>query len=206
MVSDSVGSTARCRTSVSPPERLGVDTTTVRRLVAQQFPQWSTLTVGPVRNPGWDNYTFRLGDDMVVRLPSAAEYALAVEKEQRWLPELAPHLSVPIPSVRGLGSPSDVYPFTWSVYGWLDGSAATHADIRDPVDFADQLADFLGALRSVDAADGPQPGIHNWYRGATLLTYEATTRRSLDRLAGRIDTDLASKVWAAAPAGRCPRQ
>lgn len=32
---------------------------------------------------------------MLVRLPSAAEYALAVEKEQCWLPELAQQLPAP---------------------------------------------------------------------------------------------------------------
>jgi aminoglycoside phosphotransferase (APT) family kinase protein len=198
MVSVSVGSGAQVPDLGSPPERLIVDRTTVRRLVSQQFPQWSTLTIEPVRNPGWDNYTFRLGDDLLVRLPSAAEYALAVEKEQRWLPQLAPHLPVPVPSVRGLGSPGAEYPFPWSVYGWLDGSAATHADLTDPVEFAEQLGDFLVALRRVDAASGPQPGIHNWYRGATLLTYDATVRRSLDRLTGHVDADLASEIWAAA--------
>ena len=33
------------------------------------------------------------------------------------------------------------------------------------------LADFLIALRRVDPADGPRPGLHNRYRGGTLRTY-----------------------------------
>jgi len=165
MAPDSTSTAGRVPDLGPPPERLPIETPTVRRLIAEQFPQWSGLAVEPVPNPGWDNYTFRLGDDMLVRLPSAAEYALAVEKEQRWLPRLAPHLPVPIPSVLGLGVPGAGYPFPWSVYRWLGGSTATHGDINDPVRFAEQLADFLVSLRSVDAADGPQPGIHNWYRG-----------------------------------------
>jgi aminoglycoside phosphotransferase (APT) family kinase protein len=175
-----------------------VEAPTVRQLISEQFPQWSGLTIEPVSSPGWDNYAFHLGDDMVVRLPSAREYALAVEKEHRWLPRLAPRLPVPIPVICGLGDPGAGYPFPWSVYGWLGGSSATQTDITDGVQLAEQLADFLVSLRDIDAADGPQPGIHNWYRGATLLTYDATTRRSLDTLTGHIDVDLASEMWAAA--------
>lgn len=56
------------------------------------------LPVQPVANGGWDNWTFQLGAGMLVRLPSAAEYALAVDKEHRWLPALAPRLPLPIPA------------------------------------------------------------------------------------------------------------
>jgi len=48
----------------------------VSRLVADQFPQWADLPVRPVELDGWDNATFRLGEDMSVRLPSGGQYAL----------------------------------------------------------------------------------------------------------------------------------
>ena len=38
------------------------------RLIVEQFPQWSYLAVTPVELDGWDNTTFRLGDDLSVRL------------------------------------------------------------------------------------------------------------------------------------------
>ena len=46
---------------------------------------------------GVDNRTFRLGDALSVRLPAGDWYALQVEKEQRWLPLLAPRLPLPVP-------------------------------------------------------------------------------------------------------------
>lgn len=196
MVSDVAAGRTRVPDLGPPPTRITVDTATVRQLVSNQFPHWSHLDIEPVRDPGWDNVTFRLGDDLLIRLPSAAEYALAVEKEQQWLPRLAPHLSLPIPSVRGLGTPGAGYPFAWSVYDWLDGSTAARADIADHDQFAEHLAGFLASLRGIDPTDGPQPGIHNWYRGATLLTYDATARRALGALAGHLDVDRAAVVWA----------
>ncbi len=92
------------------PVRARLDVSTVRRLVAAQYPHWADLPVRPVAVQGWDNRTFRLGDDMTVRLPSASQYALAVEKEQRWLPVLAPHLPLPIPVPLARGKPGDGYP------------------------------------------------------------------------------------------------
>ena len=80
------------------PTRITVTEELTRRLVSAQFPQWADLPVEPMANGGWDNWTFHLGTEMVVRLPSASEYAQAVEKEHRWLPALAPNCRYPSPS------------------------------------------------------------------------------------------------------------
>ena len=178
------------------PERITVEAEQVRRLIEEQFPQWAGLPIEPVANGGWDNWTFHLGTDMVVRLPSASEYAQAVEKEHRWLPALAPQLPLPIPVPLAKGKPSADYPHSWSIYQWLDGVTATADRIADPVRFAVDLAGFLAALQSVDAADGPQPGIHNGFRGGTLRTYDKKTQRALEELDGHVDVELAREIWA----------
>jgi aminoglycoside phosphotransferase (APT) family kinase protein len=179
----------------APPSRLTLDVETVRDLIADQFPQWGHLPITPIATPGWDNFTFHLADDMVVRLPSAAEYALAVEKEHRWLPLLAKQLptAIPVPLARGV--PGSGYPYPWSVYGWLPGDPAASSALADPLGFAKDVADFLEALRRIDPAGGPKPGIHNWFRGATLRTYDATARGALTELEGHLDVDLATAVW-----------
>jgi len=63
-------------------EQLMINDALVRRLVATQFPQWKDLSVCPVARRGWDNRTFHLGEHMLVRMTSEADYALQVEKEQ----------------------------------------------------------------------------------------------------------------------------
>ena len=45
-------------------ERRAISASVVRRLIAAQFPKWSDLDVVPVDVDGWDNVTFRLGEDM----------------------------------------------------------------------------------------------------------------------------------------------
>ena len=138
------------------------------RLVAEQFPQWAELPVHAGGLNGWDNTTFRLGDELSIRLPSGAGYATAVDKEQRWLPLLAPQLPLPIPVPVAVGRPGRDYPWQWSIYRWLDGSPSSVGRIADPNAFAVDLAGFLTALYAIDAVDGPPAGPHSAHRGGPL--------------------------------------
>ncbi len=120
----------------------------------------------PVELDGWDNRTFRLGDQMSVRLPSGEGYAAQVDKEQRWLPALAPHLPLPIPQPLAQGRPTPAFPLPWSVYRWLDGEPATIDRIADLDRFARELAGFLTALSRVESADGPPARVGTVTAGA----------------------------------------
>jgi aminoglycoside phosphotransferase (APT) family kinase protein len=170
----------------------------VSRLVAEQFPEWAGLAVRPVDVDGWDNATFRLGETMSVRLPSAEHYVEAVEKEHRWLPLLAPQLPLRIPVPLGLGRPGCGFPRPWSVYQWIAGDPVTEETVKDMPGLAADLASFLAAMYRIDPADGPRPGLHNWYRGGPVAVYDEDTRKALAALHGHIDTTLAAEVWQAA--------
>ncbi len=176
--------------------RIGVDL--VASLVAAQFPRWAGLPVRAVEPGGWDHRTFRLGDDLGVRIPSATRYAAQVNKEHRWLPRLAPLLPLPIPQPLVLGRPCDRFPFAWSIYRWIEGETAAAARITDLRAFAVSLAGFLSALQAIDARDGPPAGTHNFFRGGPLATYDAETRGAIAELADEIDTTLATEVWETA--------
>lgn len=179
-------------------DEVDVDVSLVGRLIATQFPQWAHLPIKPVEFDGWDNRTFHLGEHMTVRLPSAGVYVQQVEKEQRWLPRLAPFLPLPIPVPLAMGVPGDGYPWHWSVYRWLEGETATIERIADLRQFATMLAQFLVALQRIDTAGGPPPGPHNFFRGGPLSVYDDETRHAIATLDGRIDTDAVTAVWEAA--------
>jgi aminoglycoside phosphotransferase (APT) family kinase protein len=172
-----------------------IDEHLARRLIDGQFPQWANLPITRVERDGWDNRTFRLGQDMTVRLPSGDWYALQVDKEQRWLPVLAPRLPLPIPTPVAKGVPGEGYPYSWSVYRWLDGAVATEHTIGDLTELAITLAGFLVALQRIDATEGPGPGRHNFYRGGPLSTYADETIRSIDALGDEIPSDAVKRVW-----------
>ncbi len=178
-----------------------IDAALVRRLIASQFPHWAELAVEPVALSGWDNRTFRLGERMAARLPSAGQYAAQVAKEQRWLPWLAPRLPLPIPAPVAKGAPGAGYPWSWSIYRWLAGENASTEAIADFDQFALALAAFLTALWRVDTTAGPPPGPHNFFRGGPLATYDDGTRAAIAALAstgGGMDAEPATAVWEAA--------
>jgi aminoglycoside phosphotransferase (APT) family kinase protein len=178
-----------------------VDVPLVERLVATQFPQWAGLPILPVERDGWDNWTFHLGNDMKVRLPSAMGYAEQAEKEAYWLPRLAPHLPLSVPVPIGIGRPAEGYPCPWSIYRWLEGEPVTRENVDDAVQFGWDHAKFLIALQRIDATGGPPPGQHNYFRGADVMAaYGDEARRSIDSIAETIDAPAAHAVLDAAAA------
>jgi aminoglycoside phosphotransferase (APT) family kinase protein len=183
-----------------------IDAALARRLIDSQFPQWSDLPIAAVEFDGWDNRTFRLGSELTVRLPSGDWYAQQVDKEQRWLPVLAPQLPLQIPTPAARGEPDAGFPYAWSVYRWLDGELASKAPIGDLTAFAATLAAFLNALRSVDATDGPAPGQHNFFRGGPLATYEDEALQAIDKLGDEIPRDAVMRAWEDAMATSWDRE
>lgn len=98
-----------------------ITTETALRLVAEQFPQWAHLKIKPVARSGHDNRTFHLGEEMTIRLPSGKAYVPQIEKEAKWLPFLADHLSLPISRPIARGNATDYYPFPWSINRYIEG-------------------------------------------------------------------------------------
>jgi len=178
-------------------EQLIINETLVQQLVTNQFPQWKDLPIRPVAPQGCDNRTFRLGEHMLVRLPSGEEYARQVQKEQTWLALLAPNLPIAIPEPIAMGKPSKDYPWNWSVYRWLDGNSANIIELDDVhlETIALQLAHFLNEFHKFDAAGAPTTGLHNWWRGAHTSVYDAETGVLINKLKNLIDADLANSLW-----------
>jgi aminoglycoside phosphotransferase (APT) family kinase protein len=92
-----------------------IDAALVRRLITSQFPHWAHLPLKRLEPAGSDNVIYRLGEAMSILLPRGDWAAGQAEKEYRWLPRLASHLPLAIPTPLALGSPAGDYPWRWSV-------------------------------------------------------------------------------------------
>jgi aminoglycoside phosphotransferase (APT) family kinase protein len=172
---------------------LHTDVALVRRLLADQFPQWGELPLERVSSSGTDNALYRLGSDLVVRLPRIDWAAGSLDKEFEWLPRLAPLLTVAIsvPLVRG--APAAGYPWEWSVWPWLEGENPSVGGIPDPEGLAREVAAFVTALHAVDPEGGPPAR-----RGVPLAQRDRDTRKAIAELEGMIDTKAVTAVWEAA--------
>ncbi|MFE0178808.1 aminoglycoside phosphotransferase family protein [Streptomyces sp. NPDC059002] len=171
-----------------------IDEELVRRLVGARFPEWAALPVELVESAGTSHAMYRLGADLVVRLPRRAGDVDEVRREHHWLLRLAAALPVPVPAPLGMGAPGEGYPYPWSVFRWLDGETpAVGRPLAEPALFAKDMAEFLTALRAVDTSGAPVS-----YRGEPLASRDANTRAAIAGLRGDVDGDAVTAAWDAA--------
>lgn len=167
------------------------------KLIAEQFSEYANLPITEVEQQGHDNFTYRLGNDMLIRMPTAESYALKVPKEQELLPKLAKHLSLSIPAPIKMGHPSNGYPYPFCIYKWLPGKSINFLTLlsQEKEQLAYDLAKFLKELRVVIDVEGPEPGQHNWWRGDHVSVYNKGARQQMGELADVIDTNQALSLW-----------
>jgi aminoglycoside phosphotransferase (APT) family kinase protein len=171
-----------------------IDDDLVRRLIAGQFSQWAGPAVERWPSGGTVNAMYRLGEDMVIRLPLVRGGAEDVSTEQEWLPRLAPHLPTRIPEVLGAGEPALGYPWPWSVYRWLAGEHPEAGALSEPMLLAEDLAAFVAAMRSITLPAAPKA-----HRGGPVASLDAETQAAIKELRGipqeDVDCDAAAAVW-----------
>lgn len=173
-----------------PAAEVDITTALVRRLVERQKPELADLPIELLAH-GWDNVSFRLGSDLVARLPRRQLSAGLIANEVRWLPELAPRLPLPIPTPVFHGSPGEGYPWDWLVAPLLPGEpASSNLDIDFEI-CARQLGEFLASLHEPAPEEAPD----NPFRGVPLSGRDASTRERLALIGSEVDTEALEEVW-----------
>jgi aminoglycoside phosphotransferase (APT) family kinase protein len=175
-------------------EELDVDAELVRALLRSQFPAISELALTAVEPWGTDNAIWRLGEDLIVRLPRIGWAVGQADHEAAVLPRLAAALPVAVPEPVAVGEPGEGYPHRWSVHRWLPGRAADREVLADPVAFAMDRAEVVRALAALDSTGAPAAS----NRARPLQEYEEDALWVIDGAAGLIDADAARAVWQAA--------
>lgn len=184
-----------------PAAEVEVHEALVVRLLRQQHPDLAG-EVTLVAN-GWDNALFRLGDSLCVRLPRRAAAAGLVLNEQRWLPELAPRLPVPIPAPVRTGTATDFYPWAWSITPWIEASPADEFPPAARTAVSEELAEFMVALHTPAPAEAPRNPVRGVPLGSrSAAVHERLAGGSIDRadeLAALWRQLVATPAWAGPP-------
>ncbi|MEJ2133210.1 MAG: phosphotransferase, partial [Gammaproteobacteria bacterium] len=180
-------------TAGTPEAEHAIDAPLVRALLSDQHADLAGQSIRLLAE-GWDNAMFRLGDDLLVRLPRRQISAALIVHEQTWLPRLAERLAIPIPAPVRVGLPGRGYPWRWSVVPWIAGRSADQAPMD--VGQAGRLADFLLALHTEAPADAPE----NPVRGVPLESRAEGLEERLERLRSRTElvTREVEDAWEAA--------
>jgi aminoglycoside phosphotransferase (APT) family kinase protein len=185
-------------------DEIDVDEGLVRRLLGTLSPSYDGLPLRRLDATGSTNALFRLGDDLLVRVPRQPGGTATIDKERRWLPYVAPRLPVAVPEVVAVGEPAFGYPERWSVVRFLHGDRPT---LPRPGEARHELAsDLAGVVRSlgdlpVPVEAGGDPTLE-WYRGRPLATMDADMHGFLDQCGDLVDEegfdldlDRARLVW-----------
>jgi aminoglycoside phosphotransferase (APT) family kinase protein len=158
-------------------DELEIDGALVRRLLAEQFPEWAHQPISRVEPDGTVNAIFRLGDEFSVRLARREGPTEPGGKEIEWLPKLAPLLPVEVPVPVAQGRPSAEYPWFWQIHTWVEGETVAVDEI-DAIGAARDLAALIGTMQRLDPAGAP-PG-----RGISLAKRDEEFRYWLERFEG----------------------
>ncbi len=168
----------------------------VMSLLAEQHPDLAHLPLRPAGH-GWDNTLFRLGHDLVVRLPRRAVADALMVAEQRWLPGLTPPLAVRTSAPVRIGRPGAGYPWHWSVSRWIDGAGGITVPRAGRSAAAVPLARFLAAFHRPAPADAPVSPVG---RGGPLAARDDVVRprlASLPEIPG-LPADALLSAWESA--------
>jgi aminoglycoside phosphotransferase (APT) family kinase protein len=170
------------------PEQVG-------RLIAKQFPEWDGLPLAVLDREGTDHVLFRLGDELLVRMPKIDWAADQAVTDARWLPRLAPNLPMRIPAPVGVGEPDEGFPWQWTVAPWIAGDNPGVAERSQP-SLAREVAAFVQALQAVDRDGAPLKTGRS--RGTPLAPNDDAAQAALRELASHddgIDLDAVSRAW-----------
>lgn len=186
-------------------DELHIDAALVRQLVDHAFPDFSALPIRKLGATGSTNLQFRLGDELLVRLPRQAGGGAGIVKERRWTATIGRHLPVSVPEFVAIGEPGFGYPECWSIMRWQAGE---HPKVYCPEAsspgggrrLAAALAETVAALRDLEvSADLLGEAQLQNYRGRSLAAHDEHLRRNIDRCKSipdlDLDLDAALAIW-----------
>lgn len=192
---------AACQTERMPLHdgELAIDAALVRSLLLRERPDLAGLPLTDA-GAGTENRMFRLGDELLVRLPRTAAKAASLRTEREWLPRLAPSLTFRVPEPLHAGSPSEAYPAEWAIYRWIDGAVPDARGVTDQVAFGTDLARFVRELHGLDLMGAERAGDLSWYRGGSLRDADGWIRPAFDGcrelIGADVDVDTLERWWS----------
>ncbi len=186
-----------------PPAEVDISPALIQQLLREQFPEHAEKDIWYL-SAGWDNDMYRVGNELMVRIPRRFIAVELIENEQRYLPLLRSRIdsriNMPVPISNG--QPSDIFPWPWTILKWQEGKMAFQsAPLSNQIE---PLADFLQQLHQPAPPDVPQSEV----RGIPLKEREASYSQQLDLLkkSSNLITPNVTKIWNEAVNTKVPKE
>lgn len=169
-----------------------IDAELVRELLRAQMPDLAGFALRRFESSGTVNVIYRLGEDLLVRMPRAPEYVGGPEREARWMPVFARSLPIHVPKYERLGHPTSRFPSHWSILEWVEGQPADATTLDNLDQAAIDLGEFVQSLRKFPTANAPTGGN---YRAFGLAGVDDDFRDWLEMLPDDIDRSRVETIW-----------
>lgn len=172
-----------------PAAEVFIDWGLVHELISTQTRQWAGKSLTYLAT-GWDNEVYRLGEDLLVRLPRRALAEKIGRKERKWLPRLSSDSGLDTGAPVFIGEPTADYPFTFSICRYVPGiSAATLGRMQRDA-YAPAFVDYLLAVHGPAPDDAPR----SEFRGCELQVVNQRTREQISQLPVTYRR-VAQRIW-----------
>ncbi len=173
-----------------PEAEVVIDDALVRDLLRDQFPDLADLPCRKV-NEGFDNSLWRVGADLVARLPRREMAVVPLANELRWLPVVLERVTLRTPLPVRPGQPSDRFAWPWMIATWVDGVAGDELDLERYGHTAKSLATFLRHLHAPAPSDAP----YNPYRSVPIAERAESFDARLPDVRDLVDVGSATELW-----------
>jgi aminoglycoside phosphotransferase (APT) family kinase protein len=174
-----------------PDAEVVITSDLVTDLVRAQFPELTNLTCRHI-DDGFDNSLWRLGDELVVRLPRRSMAVMTVENEISWLDVVARNVQLRTPLPLRVGRPSSDFPWPWSITSWIEGEAGDLIDASVRGRSAHSMGSFLKDIHTPSPDNAP----FNEFRSVALNERTETIASRLDELGDHLDVPVLRELWS----------
>lgn len=173
-----------------PEPEITITELQIRSMLDDQFPQFSDLEL-QLTASGWDNFIYRLGTKLLIRVPRRELGAQLIHNEIVWLQKLKNILPVSIPAPLNIGRPNEHYPWTWVIMPWFEGNSFLDADLN--LSQVNKLVLFLKKLHSVNSNGAPS----NPFRDVPLSGKDKDVQQQLNELNSKLITvpEKIKELW-----------
>src|SRR4051794_25200448 len=173
-----------------------IDPDALAEMVVDQFPQWRGLPVTAVPSHGTVNALYRLGEDIVLRLPllpgTDPGSRESLQREQNHARMLESHVLLQVPEPLAIGAPGPAYQGWWSAYRWIAGEPLSSLTATNVAGLPLDLARFVLDLHGIDTQG------HSWNgrsRGGPLSSKDSGVRQALRESEDLTDTAAVARIW-----------
>ncbi|HUY44018.1 MAG TPA: phosphotransferase [Acidimicrobiales bacterium] len=140
----------------------------------------------------FDNVQWRLGDDLVVRLPRRAPAVPLLANELRWLAEITSEVRLETPAPLFEGRADETFSWPWTIGHWIEGRPGDRVELNLRAGCVEPFVELLRDLHRSARHDAPR----NPVRGGALADRDAAISERLHLLGGDQGAWRALWRWA----------